>query len=60
MSPHLSRHVDNDDPRHWRFERSSGLPIGYFPRESWWTRFANRLVFWVPFVGLALALIFQW
>ena len=29
-------------------------------RESWWTRFSHRLVFWVPFVGLLCALFFRW
>lgn len=60
MSPHLSRHSKFDDSRYWRFERSSGLPIGYFPRETFWERFANRCCFWVPAIGLLLALIFQW
>lgn len=60
MSPHLSRHVDNDDRRHYEFERSSHLPIGYFPRESWWTRLAHRLCFWIPAAGLIAALIFRW
>jgi hypothetical protein len=30
MKPQISSHVGNDDPRQWRFERTSGLPRGYF------------------------------
>jgi len=30
MSAHISRDVSNDDPRHYFFERNSGLPRGYF------------------------------
>lgn len=37
---HLSRHVSNDDLRHFRFVRNTGLPVGTFPRgkrsPDWW------------------------
>ena len=33
MSEYLSRSVENDDARHYRFERNSHLPRGYFDRE---------------------------
>ena len=39
--------------------RNSGLPVDYY-RDSWWTRFAHRLCFWIPAVGLLAALIFRW
>lgn len=39
--------------------RNSGLPVDYY-RESWWTRFAHRLCFWIPAVGLIAALFFRW
>ncbi len=60
VNDYLSRHAKFDDQCYWRFERTSRLPIGYFPRESWWTKFAHRLVFWLPFLGLVCALVFQW
>lgn len=46
MSPHLSRHVDNDDPRHFAFIRDSKIPHGTFadPLE-WCTRRAVRWSF---------------
>ena len=30
MSPHLSRHVDNDHHRHYAFVRDSRIPYGTF------------------------------
>ncbi len=42
MNDYLCRHIDNDDPRHYAFARTSNLPIDYFA-ESWWTRFARWL-----------------
>jgi hypothetical protein len=54
MSSHLSRHVDNDDMRHYRFARNSGIPHGYFEDTA-------RDVFlrwrWLAIVALILALI---
>lgn len=36
MTDHLSRHVDNDDARHFSFARTSRLPIGYFDSRRWY------------------------
>jgi hypothetical protein len=30
VKPSISSHYQNDDSRQWRFERTSGLPRGYF------------------------------
>lgn len=30
MRDRISSSAEFDDPRYWRFERSSGLPFGYF------------------------------
>jgi hypothetical protein len=49
MREYISSHVRNDDPRQWRFERSSGLPRGYFDKPLMIT--PDRCVF----VALALA-----
>lgn len=32
MKPNISSHVCNDDPRQWKFERTSNLPRDYFSR----------------------------
>jgi hypothetical protein len=55
----VSCHVDNDDLRCWRFERSSGLPWDYFDKPLW-PRAANVLVILIPAIGVVLALWFQW
>ena len=34
----ISSHPDNDDLRHFRFERTSGLPVDYFKRAPIVTR----------------------
>jgi hypothetical protein len=48
------------DPRHFVFERKSGLPDHYFDGETWWSKLPHRLVFWIPLCGLLCALVFQW
>lgn len=54
MKNRISSHVCNDDPRQWRFERTSGLPRDYFGRRMRMTTDA-----WV-FVTLTLAGIALW
>ena len=45
---HISRHIEFDDPRYYQFSRSSGLPIGYFPRRERRTGpSVDRAVVWV-------------
>jgi hypothetical protein len=43
----ISSHYQNDDPRQWRFERTSGLPRGYF----------GRRIRITPDIAVALALL---
>ena len=45
--------------RHWRFERDSRLPIGYFDRPLW-ERWGDRLALIVPLIGVVAALWWQW
>ena len=47
MKTRISAHYQNDDYRQWRFERTSGLPRGYFGHRI-------RLT---PDVAVALALL---
>ena len=43
----ISRHVEFDDPKYYQFSRSSGLPIGYFPRRQRRTGpSVDRIVVW--------------
>lgn len=57
MSDHLSRHVDNDDARHFTFARTSGLPIDYFgpPRRRWIT--AERVLMFLVCCVLIAAIL---
>lgn len=47
----ISSHPDNDDMRHFRFARTSGLPVDYFGRKPRITKDG------AVFVCIALALI---
>lgn len=55
-SDYLSRHVDNDDLRHFTFARTSGLPIGYFDKPvgeflRWLAVWAAAISAWIAFVA---------
>ena len=54
MNTRISTHYCQDDPRLWRFERTSGLPRDYFGR-----RFRLSPDAWVC-VALVLAGIALW
>jgi hypothetical protein len=55
VSPHLSRHVDNDDMRHFAFERNSRIPYGSFDSTpEWMTRKSMR---WTAIALLVVALV---
>jgi hypothetical protein len=42
------------DMRQYRFDRTSGLPAGYFDRDAWWKPSQDAIVFWIVVaVGLA-------
>ena len=53
---HLSRHISFDDPRYYRFERNSGLPVGTFPRSERrrWPK-VDYVVMWVCVIALCVA-----
>ena len=60
MSRYLSRHVDNDDMRHYSFTRNTGLPVDYFadPAEAvreWFVRWR-----WLGIAGLIAILFLLW
>ena len=49
--PTISSHYSNDDPRHYAFQRTSGLPHDYFHRDAWWRLSDDAIVFWVVLVA---------
>lgn len=53
MSPRISSHSSFDDDRYWRFQRTSGLPYGYFSK---WRVTADHVVVAVSLVCLVVAL----
>ena len=54
LKTRISSHYSLDDPRQWKFERTSGLPRAYFAR-----RFRLSPDAWV-FITLVLAGIALW
>lgn len=55
MSPHLSRHVDNDDMRHYAFTRDSKIPYGSFHGTPAWM--TSKRWRWGAIAVLALAVV---
>jgi hypothetical protein len=53
---HHSTHSKFDDSRYWRFERSSGLPFGYFDRPRFRVTM-DMVIVAVCVVGLAIGLL---
>ena len=54
-----SRDVQFDDPRYYRFERNSGLPVGTFPRTErrQWPKVDRIVIVGVIVLGLVAACV---
>lgn len=47
------------DPRQYRFERRSGLPMNYFNKRPWYRPSQDAIVFWCVLVVGVTALIWS-
>lgn len=51
--------LSDTDMRQYRFERTSGLPAGYFHRKPWWHVTQDTAVFWCVLLAGVAALLWS-